>query len=1042
MQEIFLAAVEHHRPEDRDAYLNQACGTDDELRRQVNLLLKAHHQAGSVPGAAPSEQGGTRDFETPAECPGTPIGPYKLLQQIGEGGMGTVFMAEQTEPVRRMVALKIIKPGMESSQVIARFEAERQALALMDHPNIAKVFDAGTTLDGRPYFVMELVKGVPITRYCDENQLTPRERLDLCVPVCQAVQHAHQKGVIHRDLKPTNVLIALYDDRPVPKVIDFGVAKAAGEKLTERTMFTTFGSFVGTLEYMSPEQAKLNALDIDTRSDVYALGVLLYELLTGSTPLQRARLKDAALDELLRLVREEEPPKPSTRLSQSGEALEAISRRRRTEPTKLGQVLRGELDWIVMKCLEKDRTRRYETASGLALDIQRYLADEPVEACPPSKRYRFGKFWRRHKRPVIAAATILLALVGGMLGTTWGLVLADKARQNEKEQRQIAQRKEEEALDAQRLEVQARRQIEQDRDEKAKALVRAESLRLTAQSSAELHSDPGLAMLLAIEAAQRMPGLEKNNALFAALEACREERTLFGHTGRVLAAQFTPDGKRILSCAKDGTVRCWDVLGGKQLFQTPRIGYGEEMAGMVLSPDGKFFVTLYIGTIRLSFPDIERLVYTDRVVRLWDATTGKQLAVLRGHKARVVAASFTTDGRRIVTTSLDTTVRVWDIPSGKERVVIRGHALAPFSCRFSADARQVLTVSSGHQITAIKPEDSVGEVDPEEIRSPGQNHSYAYLSGGDSWSMIDPREQILAGVWDAESGKEMATIRKPKELLGRDSEVPAFGEFSSDGQRVILGFSEDAQVWDVATGKVLHRLPHSGMSGENHAAWSLDAKRLATIRGAKVSIWEAKSAQELATLRGHEETVRSVSFSPDSKLVLTTSSDRTARVWDAASGEAVAVLKGHSSPVNTAVLSSDGRRIVTAGEDHTVRLWRLNPPNEYALPLAGPMVDPKNVMALSPDGRRLATGGHDFLNPGSCIWDTATGKLLHKLKAPRDKLPAKLADRDIFGEVWGVTFSSDGRRLLTVGRERKIHITGRTVSSRSFRDSEFGSFQR
>jgi serine/threonine protein kinase len=298
---------------------------------------------------------------------------------FGEGGMGVVYMAEQEHPVRRRVALKIIKPGMDSGQVIARFEAERQALAMMDHPNIAKVLDAGTIEAhgppsvgvGRPYFVMELVKGVPITKFCDENHLTPRERLELFLPVCQAVQHAHTKGIIHRDLKPSNVLVALYDDQPVPKVIDFGVAKATGEKLTERTMFTAFGSFVGTLEYMSPEQAKLNALDIDTRSDIYALGILLYELLTGSTPLEKARLKESALDELLRLIREEEPPKPSTRLSRSGEALATISSRRRTEPAKLGKVLRGELDWIVMKALEKDRTRRYETASGLARDLQR-----------------------------------------------------------------------------------------------------------------------------------------------------------------------------------------------------------------------------------------------------------------------------------------------------------------------------------------------------------------------------------------------------------------------------------------------------------------------------------------------------------------------------------------------------------------------------------------------------------------------------------------------------------------------------------------------
>src|SRR4051794_6381970 len=331
--------------------------------------------------------------------------------------MGAVWMAQQTEPVRRLVALKVIKAGLDSRQVLARFEAERQALALMEHPHIAKVPDAGSTDHGRPYFVMELVKGVPITEFCDREGLTVPERLELFLPVCQAVQHAHQKGVIHRDIKSSNVLVALYDGRPVPKVIDFGVAKATGPRLTERTLFTEFGSVVGTPQYMSPEQAELNQLDVDTRSDIYSLGVLLYELLTGTTPLEAERLSKAAVLEVLRLIREEEPPRPSTRLSTTAE-LAPIAERRGLEPKRLSGLVRGELDWIVMKCLEKDRNRRYETASSLALDLRRYLEDEPVAACPPSPLYRFAKFARRHRAALTVAAVVVICLLVLSIGST------------------------------------------------------------------------------------------------------------------------------------------------------------------------------------------------------------------------------------------------------------------------------------------------------------------------------------------------------------------------------------------------------------------------------------------------------------------------------------------------------------------------------------------------------------------------------------------------------------------------------------------------
>jgi serine/threonine protein kinase len=422
---IFLAALEKRTAEERSAYLDSACQSNPELRERVERLLAAHLKASQF-------------LETPApglvttvdlavnEGPGTIVGPYKLLQQIGEGGMGTVYMAEQSEPVQRKVAIKLIKPGLDSRQVIARFEAERQALAVMDHPNISKVLDAGTTASGKPYFVMELVKGVPMTKYCDEHRLTPRQRLELFIPVCQAVQHAHQKGIIHRDLKPSNVLVCLYDGKAVPKVIDFGVAKATGQKLTERTMFTEFGQIVGTLEYMSPEQAELNQLDIDTKSDIYSLGVLLYELLTGTTPMDRKRLKEAAVLELLRIIPEVEPPKPSTRLS-TADGLPSIAANRGLDPKKLNRLVRGELDWIVMKCLEKDRSRRYETANGLARDVERHVADEAVEACPPSTTYRLRNFARKNRKLIGVAAGFAIIMTLGTVVSRWQAVRAIRA---------------------------------------------------------------------------------------------------------------------------------------------------------------------------------------------------------------------------------------------------------------------------------------------------------------------------------------------------------------------------------------------------------------------------------------------------------------------------------------------------------------------------------------------------------------------------------------------------------------------------------------
>jgi serine/threonine protein kinase/Tol biopolymer transport system component len=412
VREIFEAAVEE-TGEERERVLDRLCGGDAALRARVKSLLAAHDQADdalaspTVVHANQAAAAALEQLDGPVDEPaGTRIGPYKLLERIGEGGFGVVYMAEQEEPIRRRVALKIIKPGMDSKQVIARFEAERQALALLDHPSIARVLDAGATDAGRPYFVMELVRGIPINEYCDANTLSTRERLDLFREVCNAIHHAHQKGIIHRDIKPNNILVTLHDGTPVPKIIDFGVAKATNQRLTEKTLFTNYNQFIGTPAYMSPEQAALGGLEIDARSDIYSLGVLLYELLTGTTPIDSDSLKRAAYLEVMRMLRDDEPERPSTRLSTMGGAATGVAKMRQADPHALAKLLRGDIDWMVMKALEKKRDRRYETAAAFAADITRFFGEQPITARPPSTIYRAGKFARRHRRSLAAAGVI------------------------------------------------------------------------------------------------------------------------------------------------------------------------------------------------------------------------------------------------------------------------------------------------------------------------------------------------------------------------------------------------------------------------------------------------------------------------------------------------------------------------------------------------------------------------------------------------------------------------------------------------------------
>jgi tRNA A-37 threonylcarbamoyl transferase component Bud32 len=633
VEEIFLCALEKHNPEECAGFLEERCRGEAELRRQVERLLQAHPRARQFLEPPGPEQSQTPDHGSTSERAGTIIsGRYKLLEKIGEGGMGDVWVADQLEPIKRRVALKLVKPGMDSRSVLSRFEAERQALAVMDHPNVAKVFDAGTTADGRPYFVMELVKGTPITEFCDIRKLTPKERLQLFIPVCQAIQHAHMKGMIHRDIKPSNVLVALHDEVPVPKVIDFGVAKALGQRLTEKTVYTGFGALIGTPAYMAPEQATFNQLDVDTRADIYALGVLLYELLTGSPPIESDRIRKAALDEILRVVREEEPPRPSQRLSTS-QAKATIAAHRQSDPLKLSELMRAEIDWIVMKALEKDRTRRYDTANGLAADIQRYLAGEAVLAHPPSAAYRASKFVRKHRFGMATAAAFAGFLIAAAAVSAF---LALRARRAEA----VAQRAAEEARQFAKSASHSQGLAAGMNVRLVEALEESKLAALSSQIDsdlAEIKLDRRIGLLkLARTLKARNPSEPAGNqpdelrhkrrelrefatmAVLATGQAFATLLPLFSHDEQApRQSEFSSNLPRLLTAGSDRTARLWDLTNGKPIAILRR--KDEQVLWAGLSPDGA-----------TAFTDC-----SDGVVRLWETIGGTFRAETAARPERV-----------------------------------------------------------------------------------------------------------------------------------------------------------------------------------------------------------------------------------------------------------------------------------------------------------------------------------------------------------------------------------------------------------------------
>ncbi|MFO0850788.1 MAG: protein kinase [Gemmataceae bacterium] len=1021
--------------------------------------------------------------------PGTRVGPYRLLEQIGEGGMGVVYVAEQTEPIRRAVALKLIKPGMDSEQVVARFEAERQALALMDHPHIAKVLDAGTTDAGRPFFAMELVRGIPVTDHCDQARLTVRARLELFAQVCRAVQHAHTKGVIHRDLKPSNVLVTCHDGVAVPKVIDFGVAKAVGPPLTDRTVYTAFSQMVGTPLYMSPEQAEFNELGVDTRSDVYSLGVLMYELLTGVTPFDQGRLRTAGYDELRRIIREEEPPRPSDRVNTLGaEHLSTVSARRAVDGRKLSRSLRGDLETICLKCLEKPPSRRYATAALLADDVQAYLADDPIRARPARSWERAARWVRR--RPVTVAGVAVcfaagLALAGGLR------LLADASATSDELRRRAdaadGQRAESEELallgrrlgyaDAvQRAAVAWRERrladlpplLDRDRPSAGQADVRGFEWHFLRR-----HADP-VRLLDASRSSVHLARFMSGGKACIAADEGGTFRTWELATGRgqdrngeqvdsVSDDDRTPGGMRAASVARSPAggleFKVWEVATGRTVatWANP-LGH---TGPLTLSPDGRL-VAFAVGADRTS--PLE--------VRLRDLASGRERVVRPAADIGVTALEFSPDATSLAIAfnqsapaEVDLAIEVRDVATGRERFpALMGHRSFIFSLAFTPDGR---TLASGGWDGLVKIWDA---------RAGLCRHTLPNLNGTVQGVTFAPDGKQLAVATghsegrvgqitraDAAAGKllldplRVITTARPAAGAKRRSGLAV----SPDGRTVAAGGADGTLcLWDWQANPEYRVLPSPSLREAWSVAFAPDGRTLAVgyddEKGhdqAVLQLWDVRTGRVKATLPGHGGMAFGVAFAPDGRTLASASHDRTVKLWDTEDGRPRATLEGHTDAVRCLAVSPDGRTLATGSQDRTLKLWDVATRSEkYSLPEGDDWV---SYVAFAPDGATFAVPRDGRV----CVHETATGKLVLSI-ADAERLRAfafapdgrTLATADMTGElglwdvatgvararlgghtdeVWALAYSPDGKTLASAGKDGIVRLwqaaTGRQL---------------